>query len=75
MAFNMGIPVLKTFKNTLNSVLLQDYNDASRRMLQSKWAGQVKRRADVLSEIMRIGFMPAAIMNQYGFDFNKQGYE
>lgn len=75
MAFNMGIPVLKAFKNTLTSILLKDYDDASRRMLQSKWAGQVKRRAYVLSDIMRIGFMPAAIMAEYGFDFNKQVYE
>lgn len=74
MAFNMGIPTLKTFKNTLNSILLQNYDDASQRMLQSNWAKQVKRRADVLSEIMRLGFMPATVMAQYGIDFSKEVY-
>lgn len=75
MAFNMGIPTLKTFKFTLYDVANGDFAKASERMLKSKWAGQVKRRADVLAEVMRLGFMPAAIMNEYGFDFNKQGYE
>jgi lysozyme len=70
MAFNMGIPMLKTFKNTLNAVLLQDYTDAARRMLQSKWAGQVKRRADVLAEVMRLGAMPASLMKTYNIDLS-----
>lgn len=71
MAFNMGIPALKTFKNTLNSVLLQDYADASRRMLKSLWAEQVKRRAIVLSDIMLNGKMN----NGYLVEYNLGGWE
>ena len=70
MAFNMGIPTLKTFKNTLNDVALGNFASASERMLKSKWAGQVKRRADVLSEVMRLGFMPAALMQAYKIDLS-----
>lgn len=70
MAFNMGIPTLKTFKNTLNDIQLGNFASASERMLKSKWAGQVKRRADVLSEVMRLGFMPAALMAIYKIDLS-----
>jgi lysozyme len=66
MAFNMGIPTLKTFKNTLSLISAGDYDGASRLMLQSQWAKQVKRRADVLSEIMRIGTMTQSQKVKYG---------
>lgn len=70
MAFNMGIPTFKTFKFTLYDVANGDFAKASERMLKSKWAGQVKRRADVLSEVMRLGFMPAALMDTYDINMN-----
>jgi lysozyme len=70
MAFNMGVPTLLTFKNTLSLITAGDYDGASRLMLKSKWAEQVKRRADVLSEVMRLGFMPAALMAIYKIDLS-----
>ena len=65
MAFNMGVPTLLTFKNTLSLIKYGDYDGASRLMLQSTWAKQVKRRADILSETMRRGVLAQAMMPQY----------
>jgi len=70
MAFNLGIPTLRTFKNTLAAIQHKDYKTASENMLKSKWATQAKRRADVLAEIMRLGFMPAALMQTYQINMN-----
>ncbi len=55
MCFNMGWSVLSTFKNTLDAVRRGDYEAASKGMLQSKWASQVKGRATRLAEKMRTG--------------------
>jgi len=67
MAFNMGVPTLLTFKNTLSLIAAGDYDGASRLMLESKWAKQVKRRADILSEVMRRGNMGQRQLSLYGF--------
>ena len=55
MAFNMGIPKLLKFKNTLKHVECARYNDASEGMLDSLWAKQVKDRAIRLAVQMRTG--------------------
>lgn len=55
MAFNMGIEGLAGFATTLGHVEAARYAEASRQMLRSKWAGQVGRRADTLSRMMRTG--------------------
>jgi lysozyme len=55
MSFNMGMPVLKTFKNTLAAVETAQYEKASKLMLQSKWATQVGNRAKRLSKMMQSG--------------------
>lgn len=55
MAFNMGLPVLSKFKNTLAMIRRHDYEAAARGMLNSKWARQVGQRAKELSEQMRTG--------------------
>lgn len=55
MSFNMGIPVLKTFTNTLAAVETAQYEKASKLMLQSKWASQVGNRAKRLSKMMQSG--------------------
>ncbi len=52
MAFNMGVPGLLKFKNTLKMVQDGKYVEASKGMLQSLWAKQVKGRAVELSEMM-----------------------
>lgn len=60
MAYNLGVPGLLGFKRTLNTVKQGDYALASRQMLESKWAGQVGRRARRLSEMMRTGEWPTS---------------
>ena len=55
MAFNMGIHGLLGFKGTLAAIKRGDYNEAADRMLDSKWAEQVGRRAHRLASWMRSG--------------------
>jgi len=59
MAFNMGLGDashgLLSFTNTLASIKSGRYEEASDRMLKSKWAKQVGRRAVKLSRQMRTG--------------------
>ena len=55
MAFNMGLEGLRSFKNTLEDVKNGNYASAARRMLASRWAGQVKARARRLSRQMETG--------------------
>lgn len=55
MTFNMGIAKLICFKNTLSLIKDRKWDEASKAMLQSKWATQVKGRADRLSQQMRTG--------------------
>jgi len=57
MCFNLGIFGLLTFKNTLAAIKAGDYTEASRMMLQSKWAEQVMGRATELSLMMKEGVM------------------
>ena len=60
MAFNMGLGVsgvsgLLSFRNTLAMIEAGRYAEASRNMLQSKWARQVKFRAVKLARQMETG--------------------
>lgn len=60
MAFNMGVPTLMTFKNTLamlDAAIRGDGTFAAvgRGMLNSKWAKQVKGRARELAKQMETG--------------------
>lgn len=55
MAFNLGLPTLKKFKNMLHHLQLKNFDQASIEMLDSRWALQVKGRATRLSEMMRTG--------------------
>lgn len=52
MCFNLGIGGLLKFKNTLNFIKDSDYKTASKTMLSSLWAKQVKGRAIRLSNIL-----------------------
>lgn len=61
MAFNIGVPRLLTFKNTLAMLDqaidgLRPYGDVARGMLNSRWARQVKGRARELAAQMENGF-------------------
>jgi len=55
MAFNLGIAGLIGFVNTLAAVKRGDYERACIGMLASKWASQVKSRAQRLAKQMRTG--------------------
>lgn len=55
MCFNMGISKLMTFKKMLSALDKGDYISASREMLDSKWAHQVKSRANYLACVMQSG--------------------
>ena len=55
MAFNLGIPRLRQFKNMIAAVDKHDYEKAADEMLDSKWAKQVGNRATRLADTMRSG--------------------
>lgn len=55
MAFNLGVDGLLQFKNTLKLIEESKYEEASKAMLESKWASQVGKRAATLSNMMRDG--------------------
>jgi len=66
MSYNMGVPALLAFKNTLSLIRSGDYEGASRLMLKSKWSKQVGNRAKVLSEAMRKGSISDDVVKSYG---------
>jgi lysozyme len=55
MAYNMGIRKLLTFKKMLLALENRNYELAAVEMKDSKWARQVKRRADKLINLMKKG--------------------
>ena len=55
MAFNLGVEGLLNFKKTIEAISHENFDKASAEMLRSKWATQVGKRANRLSEIMRDG--------------------
>lgn len=55
MAFNLGVPRLCKFSKMWAAIHEEDFDAASREMLDSKWARQVKGRATELADLMRIG--------------------
>lgn len=59
MAYQMGLSGLLSFKRTLASIAAGDYEQASRGMLDSKWASQTPKRAQRTAYMMRYGKFPA----------------
>lgn len=57
MAFNMGMSGFGTFRNTISDIEIGNYSSAAGRMLRSKWARQVGRRAIDLSGMMKTGLI------------------
>ncbi|BDU38740.1 glycoside hydrolase family protein [Vibrio nigripulchritudo] len=55
MVFNLGFPRFLMFKKTLMAIEAGQWNVASVEMLNSRWARQVGKRANTLSEMMRTG--------------------
>lgn len=58
MAFNLGVPGLMAFKQTLAEVQAGRWESAARAMLSSKWADQVGQRAKDLAQMMQTGKWP-----------------
>lgn len=55
MVFNMGPRRVAGFRNMLRAMRERDWDEAAMEMLDSKWADQVGKRAQRLSEQMRTG--------------------
>lgn len=55
MGFNLGVPGLLKFKNTLTLIKEGKYELAANAMLKSLWAKQVGARANRLADLMRKG--------------------
>ena len=55
MAVNLGVGGLLQFRRMIAAIELGDYGAAADQMLDSRWAEQVKTRADRLAEMMRTG--------------------
>lgn len=55
MAYQMGVPGLAGFKNTLAMIADGNFDGASRGMLNSLWAKQTPERAQRHAEVMRSG--------------------
>ena len=54
MLFNLGLKGLLGFKKLLAALQQGDYCGAAQEMLQSKWAGQVGQRAQLLARRMKL---------------------
>jgi lysozyme len=57
MAFNMGVPRLRKFKKMWAAIHDEDFTVASKEMLDSRWASQVKSRSTKLAHAMYSGKM------------------
>ena len=55
MAYNVGTPTLMKFQKTLGLLESGQYEEASKEVLNSRWAKQVGRRADFISNVFLTG--------------------
>lgn len=55
LVFNLGMPRFSGFKKSISYMKQQMWDQAANELLDSKWARQVGRRAQTLSEMMRTG--------------------
>ena len=55
MGFNLGLPILMKFQNMWAAIEDEDYHEAARQMMDSRWAKQVGRRAERLAQAMSSG--------------------
>lgn len=60
MVFNMGLASVLNFVNTLGYLARSDWDNASRQMLESKWANEVGGRAIELAGIIKSGEIKSA---------------
>ena len=54
MSFNLGATKLAGFAKTRAALINKDYKEASKQMMDSKWAKQVGKRANTLSDMVRL---------------------
>ena len=55
MAFNMGVPRLGKFKKMWAAIHENNFDEAAKEMLDSRWANQVKARSTKLAHAMHTG--------------------
>ena len=55
MAFNMGVPRLGKFKKMWAAIHDNNFDEAAKEMLDSRWANQVKSRSTKLAHAMHTG--------------------
>lgn len=55
MAFNLGVPKLKTFKATLAALQSNQFEAAAAHAMDSLWAEQVGQRANRIAALFRFG--------------------
>jgi Phage lysozyme. len=55
MGFNLGTPTLMKFQKMWDAIEEEDWDEASAQMMDSRWAKQVGRRAERLSQAMKTG--------------------
>ena len=55
MAFNMGVPRLGKFKKMWAAIHKNNFDEAAKEMLDSRWANQVKSRSTKLAHAMHTG--------------------
>lgn len=55
MIFNLGLPRFGMFKKMIAAIEKEHWTVAADEMLNSRWARQVGKRANTLSEMMRLG--------------------
>ncbi len=55
LVFNLGMPRFSGFKKSISYMKQQMWDQAADELLDSKWARQVGKRAERLSEMMRTG--------------------
>ncbi len=53
MSFNLGATKLNGFVKTREALINKDYKEAAKQMMDSKWAKQVGKRANTLSDMVR----------------------
>ena len=53
MVYQMGVNGVLNFKNMWRALKVEDYETASKEMLNSRWATQTPNRAKKLAEMMR----------------------
>lgn len=55
MCYNLGFKGLMKFRNSINFLSQQNYNQASENLKLSRWYSQVKRRGIIITDIIKTG--------------------